>query len=468
MSKIKTTETEKHEKKEKNWLRLDWLYTNRSLAVISVIAAIVCWALLTLYVGDDATTVITDVPIIINTDDIEQAHELQLISITSPEALIDGRVDVEVKGSIYAISRVTAEDLTVTAQVGNVTTAGNHLVQLTVTCSANDVTARIKGGHTFLRAWFDRILQKRITTDRLVVNGVSTSSEELIIGDYYSSIKSLTIQGPESVVEKAVSIMMTADVNRALDASEKITAAMSYLDAEGNVISEEDAKWITILDYNDIGTQEGGTMAGEPKADFITVTVPIRKKLELPVSVSLKNVPGGFVLESLEYTVTPAKLSLEGDIDAIDKLAAAGSFAVDSIDLTTLTPDQRVLTFPLNLSTGIEELTGATEITVSFDIGDYVVEKFVLENNGSFEIINAGGVSAEIVSESIEVIVIGPRKQVEKLSEESFGVSIDMSGYDGTSGQRKMPAIVRIKGTWQCWVSGSYTVTVLPEPKDAE
>ncbi len=451
------------EKRTRRSVNLDWLYTNRSFAVISVVLAIVCWALITLYVSDDAKTVITDVPIMINTEDIEQVHELQLISITSPDALTDAKVDVEISGSIYDISRVTADDLTVTAQVGNVTTAGNHLLQLNVTCSVNDVTARVKGGHTFFRAWFDRILQKRVTADKIVVNGVSTTSEEMIIGDYYSSIKSLTIQGPESVVENAVSVLITADVNRALSASEKVAAAISYLDAEGNVIAEEDAKWITILDYNDIGAQEGNTMAGAPADSNITVTVPIRKKLMLPVSVTLKGLPVGFDAGSLTYTVSPDKLSLEGDIDAIEKLAAAGSFAMEGIDLATLSPENRVFKFPLNLSTGIEELSGVTELTVRFDIGGYEMRRIVLENNGSFSFINAEGIGASIISDTLEVVVVGPKRQVEKLEASDFSVSVDMSEYDGSTGQRKMPAIVRIKGTSQSWVYGTYTLTVSTE-----
>ena len=458
MSKMKKTK-----KSEKRHISFDWLYTNRSLAVIAVILAIACWVMITLYVSDDSKTVITDVPIMINTEDIEEFHELQLIAITSPDSMIDAKVDIEISGSIYEISRVTAEDITVTAQLNNVTTAGEHLLQLSVSCGGHDVTARIKDGHSFIRVWFDRIQQKKITTDKVIVNGVSTSSDDLIIGDYYSSIKSLTVQGPESVVERIASVQVTANADRALSATEKFIGTISYLDAEGNAIEDDDTKWVTIIDYNDIGSQEGATMAGEPAPDMITVTIPIRRKIELAITVPIRNVPESFDISSLRYTVEPAAITLEGDVDAIEKLAANGTYSVDGIDLSAIYIGGRTMTFPLNLSTGIEELSGRTEVTVTFDIADYSAKRFTVENNGSFGLVNADGVSAQVLSDSLEFIVIGPKEQIKSLTAENFTVMADMSTYDGTSGQRKMPAVVQISGADKCWIYGSYTVTVSPE-----
>ncbi len=453
----------KAEKTEKKRIRFDWLYTNKALAVISVILAITCWVMITLYVSDDSKTVVTDVPILIDTEDLEEFHELQLISITSPESFVDSKVDVEISGSIYEISRVTAEDITITAQLSNVTSAGEHLLQLTVSCSGHDVTARIKDGHNFIRVWFDRIQQKRIPTDKVIVNGVSTSSDDLIIGDYYSSIKSLTVQGPESVVEKIASIRVTANVEMTLSKSEKTPGVISYHDAEGNEIPADETKWITVIDYNDIGTLEGSTMAGEPAAENITVTIPIRKQAELAISVPIRNVPEGFDVSSLKYSVTPRTITLEGDVDAIDKLTAAGTYSVEGIDMSALYIGGRTMTFPLNLSSGIEELSGRTEVTVTFDISHYSARHYTVENNGSFGITGIEGVKASVLTDSIEFIVIGPKSQMNELDESSFTVMADMSTYDGTSGQRKMPAIIRIKGADRCWVYGSYTLTVSPE-----
>jgi len=458
MSKIKNAE-----KSEKRRISFDWLYTNKSLAIISVILAIACWVMITLYVSDDSKTVITDVPIMIDTQDLEEFHELQLIAITSPDSMVDGKIDIEISGSIYEISRVTAEDISVTAQLNNVTAAGEHLLQLTISCGGHDVSARVKDGHTFMRVWFDRIQQKKITADRVIVNGVSTSSDDLIIGDYYSSIKSLTVQGPESVMENVATAQITANVDRALSASEKVAGTISYLDADGNVISADDTKWITILDYNDIGSQEGAAMAGEPSAEMITVMIPIRKQIELPITVPIRNVPEGFDVSSLKYFVNPATITIEGDIDAIDKLAASGSYAVEGIDLSSLYIGGRSFTLPLNLSSGVEELNGRTEVSVTFDISGYATRRFTLENNGSFGLAKSDGVTGRVLTDSVEIVVIGPKKQVNALSEDDFVVMADMSTYDGTSGQRKMPAIIQIKNAPQCWVYGDYTLTVAPD-----
>lgn len=446
----------------------DWLYTDKAIAVISVILSIACWVLITLYVSQDSTSVITDVPLRINTEDVEEFHDLQLISIVSPEALSDGRVDVEVSGSIHEISRVTADDINVIAQVGNVNTSGEHSLSLAVTCPGHNVNVRIKDGYSAVRVWFDRVLPKNLTVGKVVVNGASVAEEsDLIIGDYYSSIKTLSVQGPESIIEQVDSLLITADVNRELSASEVVAATVCYADAEGNVLGEDVTKWITVQDYNDIGS-ESGTMAGEPSADFVTVTIPIRKKAVLPINVPIKNAPAGFDVSSLKYTVTPATITLEGDIDAIDKLVSAGSFTVDGIDLSSISIGRSQFTFPLNLAAGVEELGGIAEVTVKFSVTDYVAKKYTVENKGGFGVIKANGVSADVLTDSLEVIVIGPKEQMEKISERNIKVSADMSTYDGASGQRKMPAVVEITGVDRCWAFGTYTLTVSPKAENAQ
>lgn len=448
---------------EKKRISFEWLYTNRALAVIAVIIAIGCWVLMTLYVSDDSKTVVTGVPIIIDTADIEQFQELQLIAITSPEAMKDAKVDVEVSGSIYEISRVAAEDITVTAQVNSVTTAGEHLLQLSVSCSGHDVTVKIKDGNNFIRVWFDRIQQKRIPTEKVNAAGVSTSSDDLIIGDCYSSIKSVTVQGPESVVEKIASIQVSAIVDSELSATEKFTGTISYHNSEGDEISADETKWVTIIDYNDTGSEEGTTMAGEPSPDRVTVTVPVHKQVTLAINVPIRNAPENFDLSSLTYSAQPSSITLEGEVDAIDKLAANGTYSVEGIDLSSIYIGGRTMSFPLNLSTGIEEMSGISEVTVTFNIEDYSAKRFTVENNGSFGVINAEGVKAQVLSETLEFIVIGPREQIKSLTENNFTIMADMSKYDGTSGQRKMPASVAISGADKCWVYGSYTLKVLPE-----
>lgn len=447
----------------------DWLYTNKALAVISVILSITCWIMITLYVSADSKTVVSDVPIIINTDDIEDVHGLKIISYIGPEELTDAKVDVEVQGSIYDISRVTAEDITITAAVSRVNSPGEYALSLAASCSERNVNVHIKDGYSYIRVWFDRVQQQRFTVDNVMVNGAAAASEELILGDYYSALKSITVQGPESVVETVSAVHITADVDHALSVTEEIPAAIHYVDAEGNRI-EKNIEWLNIIDYNDLGGVEGSGMAGEPTADVLTITVPIRKQAELAIEVPVKNVPEGFDAASLKYKTSPEKIMLEGDIDAIDKLIAAGSYKLEAIDLSTLSVKDRAFTLPLNLTTGVEELNGVSEVSVVFDISPYATKKFTVENNGSFKVINNEGVNVEIISDSIEFIVIGPKKQVEKLKASSFEVAVDLKNYDGTGGQRKLPAVISIKDNNGCWINGAYTLMTMIEggTEDAE
>jgi len=205
-----------------------------------------------------------------------------------------------------------------------------------------------------------------------------------------------------------------------------------------------------------------GVAAGAPAPADCTISVPIRMECELKIVPVFKNVPKGFDVNDLKYTLSQNTIRLEGDIDVMKKYSEDGVLSVDGIDLSTLTPSNRKFTIKLNLSSAVTALDGETEITVTFDMSGFRQETFTLSGS-RIVLTNADGHNVSVASESIDVTVVGKSSTIDKLSEGSFTVVVNMDGDEWTAGVREKSAGVIITDGNRCWPVGTYTVRVKVE-----
>ncbi len=438
-----------------------WLYNKKLLMALSLLASIACWVFLTLYVNADSQKTITDVPIKIDTTALED-FGLEMIAITGPEIFADGKLDVSVTGSAYQISQVTEEDITVSAQNSSVNKAGEYTLSLVPFCSNKNVTVSLKDSHKTVAVWFDSIMEKDFILEKPVVTGVSVPADSgYIIGDPSGFVKSIRASGPESVIEKIASVQLRAELNEELSATTTVEGAICYLDENGDLLDSEQTRYITILDYNDIGATDG-VAAGAPAPADCTISVPIRMECELMIVPVFKNVPEGFDVGTLKYTLSQNTIRLEGDIDVMKKFSEDGVFSLDGIDLSTLTPSNRVFTIKLAFSSAVTSLNGESEIVVTFDMSGY---KQGTLSVGSDRIVltNTEGYNVTVASESIEVTAVGRSSIIDKLEASGVTVVVNMSGDEWTPGVREKSAQVYIGNSTRCWAVGTYTVKVKVE-----
>jgi len=439
-----------------------WLSNNKLLLALSLMISIFCWLYVTLYVNADSQKTITDIPIRIDTAAIYEDFGLEMIAITAPDAISDGKVDVNLTGSAYQISQVTADDITVVAQTSSVNKAGEYSLTLALSCSNRDVSVALADSYKAVDIWFDSIMEKNITLDKPQVSGVSVPADSgFIIGEPAGFIKTLSISGPESVIDRIASVQLRAALNQELSATATVEGAIRYLDENGEPLGEDYTKYITILDYNDIEAAEG-VAAGAPASSDCIISVPIRMECELEIAPVFRNVPEGFDTNALKYTVSPSTIRLEGDIDVMKKYSEDGIFSLDGIDLGSITPSNSTLTLKLNLSTAVSSLDGVSEVVVEFDMNGFKQDTFTVSAE-RITLTNADSHNVSIASASVDVAVVGPRAVVDKLAEDDFTIIVDMSNDEWTPGVREKNATILVGNGSRCWAVGTYTVKIKVE-----
>ncbi len=436
-----------------------WLSSKKLMMALSLIISIACWVFITLHVNADSQTTITDVPIRIDTTAMYESFGLEMIAITGPEAISDGKVDVVVTGSAFQISRVTADDITVAAQTGSVNKAGKYPLSLVLSCGNRDVTVAMKDSYKTVDVWFDSIMEKTITLEKPLVTGMSVPADSgLIIGEPTGVLKTIDISGPESVVDRVASVQLRGVLERELTSTTAVEGTLCYLDENGELLGEELTSYISILDYNGLEAVDG-VAAGAPSPSECVISVPIRTECELTIQPTFRNAPEGFDVSSLKYTVTPSTIRLEGDIDVMKKYSEDGVYSLDGIDLSTVVPGASTFVVKLNLSSAVSSLDGVSEVQVVVNMKGYE-KRTVTVDGGQITLLNAEGRSVSVASEALDVVVVGPTWVVDELTGGDIAVTVDMSEDEWTAGVREKNAAVTVGDGSRCWTVGTYTVKV--------
>lgn len=442
----------------KKKLRTDWIYSRRSLAIISILLSITMWALVKLNVTQESSSVFQDINIEIQAADLYNNFGLEKVEIIGPDSVLDGKVDVVAHGNLYQLSQVTRDNITVTAaQTGTVSQPGVYRLSLSVSCDQRDVSVEFANGENYVTVRFDRTKTLNLTVDAVTTNGASVATDSgLIVGETFSSIKTLKVSGPETEISAIASVEIVADVNQELTETTDFKGRIVYKDSNGIELGESFTKFISIIGFNDT--------EGAPTEDQIIVTVPINSLIELPVSISFKKAPSSFDVSTLKYTLTPQTVTLEGKLDAIGALAKLGKYDLeDSIDVSTLSIGNSIQQLKLNLSSGIVETKGVSEISAIFDFSGYAAKPLKLVNGVTpFVMVNnTNNLNVSLLTGQLEnVVVMGPAEVINFLTELNCVVEIDLSSIDSAVGQKLAPASISFAGINSCWAVGTYQVKV--------
>lgn len=460
--KTKTKKEKPAASRKKFTLFGDWLYNNKVLMAFSVILSVTLWVILTLNVTDRTEKVYSDIPINIYDSSLYESVGIRAIEIVGPESMLDGKVDIIATGSLYDLSQLTSDNLEVRASwTGTISEPSTYQLTLSVTCNNSDVSVDLAfaDGTNYILERFDRYIEESSPMDVAVTTVGASAAENLLVGEAFSGVKTISVKGPETEVKKIAKVVLEANVNKTLSAAESFPGTIYFKDAAGNNLSETDRSKITIVGYSD-GTQD---FEGAPTQDQLKVEVPVEKEVTLPLEIGFKNAPTGFNPQKLKYVINPASITIKGRPDAIESEAQSGKFRPESqIDLsavTLLNPMQRL---KLSFSSGISVEGDVGEAQVTFDLRGYSTKILTLNNGiAHFKLINPDGIKASVVSSKIEnVTIIGPAAAVAAINESNCIVEIDLSSVDSAAGQKDVRAMISFNSNDNCWATGTYKVTV--------
>lgn len=341
-------------------------------------------------------------------------------------------VSVQVKGRVIEVGNLEAKDIQVTASFADIVGAGTYDLRLTATTTAGTVVAITP---PTISMTFDREVNKEIpvTVD---VNGLSVPDNDYILGSVSASPSSIVIRGPEKEVNRITRAVVHADLDEPLTRSQVISSEITLTNSEDEVVT---SSHIT--------------------SDFTAadITIPVKRKVELPLRVSFINVPEGFPLDELKYTLSNESIVVAAQERTIANTTeiVAGVIDFEQMDLT----EQSTYTFRVRLPEDFVNTENIENVVVEFDTEG--LSSTYLNLNQFYIVNEPSGFHVTSMTQSLyNVKIIGEETALKTLKSGDFMVTIDLSDRDVHVGQYEVPASISAPTRGKVWALGAHTAVI--------
>ncbi|MBQ6851134.1 MAG: hypothetical protein IJN77_08865 [Oscillospiraceae bacterium] len=400
---------------------------SRILWLISILMAITLWGYVVVFVNNEHTTTIHDVPINMQ----YRASAYQSMGLDVIEMNITS-VDVSVTGPRSVTGDLTADDIIVYPSITGIDGPGSYTFVLTSDKTSNISNFTINSySHDNVVVRLDRLTSKEFPVE------VDISSI-VVDSDYMAdrpttNPSTVTITGPEYKINSIDRVVAATITTETLSQTAVLPSKISLYDENGGLIDDK------LLSMN---------------VAEVDITIPIMKEVTLPVKVEYVNVPTGFDTGILHQSLSAKEIRLSVPSQAASSLT---DFVVGYIDLSTLKTGEKYV-FDLKLPTGYRSLDEVTQISAVIS-GDNLAEKVI--NVSEIKILNDADGDIQLLTKVINnVSVIGEKSAVEKLSAGGVIAQIDAATLTAAQGQQSVEVDFIIPSTNAAYVKGAYTVNI--------
>lgn len=407
----------------------DILHNDKLMLAFSFVAAIVIWLGVVINVSPEMTTTIQNVKVTID-NTVPSQFGLEVFGDS------EFYVDVTVKGKKYQISSLKAEDIKVLAQTNNVDSAGMRtlLLKSDQTFGNNDYTVTAISQRS-IDVFFDvpKTVQLVIEPDVIADDSVNIVEAGFKTGEINLSETTVNVTGPSTEINKIVKAVAQLKLEKSLTANKSADVDVLLFDENGK----------SNFDYVTTDIEK------------VVLTIPVLRVKEINTTLLFKNAPDEYVLNPLNYTISPKKDYFNISVDEYEKTT---EFPVGTIDFKSVSPSNYVFEF-LRTDLPVSDESSTEKFVVKLDVTGLSQEYFVFSSD-KVKVNNPNKLAYKISGLNKSVVVVGSEKALESITEDDINVEIDISEINITAGQTiSVPANVTVKST-NCWIYGTYTVEV--------
>lgn len=397
--------------------------------IISLLFSVIVWAYVT---SQDATTdsKITVSGIQVVFEGQEELLNERNLSITNVDT---ETVSIVVRGQRTSISRLKSADIKAVIDVSNITEPSNmtwtYKLSFPSYIDESDISVVSQTPDTVN---FTVVKNGRKTVD-IKGSFEGTIAEGCVAEEYVFDPASITVDGPEEIINKIDHAWVTFGAEQTIDSVYIEEAEFTLRDKSDNVISKDGLR-ISV--------------------DTVTATQPILKSKEVPLKVRLLS-GGGITEDDCTVTIDPAKIKIAGDSRIIDDMKY---IELGTIDLASFNSGYEH-TFQIKLDEGLQNLTGVNEAKVTVEVEGTHTKTFTTSNIAIKGV--SSGYRAEADTKELEVTLRALNKDtLDKIKPEDITVIADLSDFGTTTGQVIVNAVVTVAGHENVGAVGNVRVTV--------
>lgn len=418
---------EKQNKTEKK--RISSLFNNRTFAFgFALVVALVCWAAVAFSSSTEVEIILRDVPVTINGGSVYSSYGLEVMNSNVQT------VDVTVRGPRAIVGRLNASSVIVRPLYNNVTAAGTYELNLTSEMANpmdNFVIVSVAPYKISLR--FDTPASKRFAIDTSGI--VATAAEGYMIDKITTDPVEVSIVGSQEDIARINKVAVKYRFDRELSQNERLIAMDIYVyDEFGNEISKDNLKMSSTT------------------AD---VTIPVYKVGAIELDIGFTNVPDGFDIATLNYTLSVKELEIAGMESMLANMNRP--WIIGYVDLATFEIGKEY-TFNVELPSGVVN-RGSNSVTVVF-ARENIATKRINVTDIRLENVPSNYDVTLITRRIDSVTAIGRAADIEALLPGSVIAVVDFSKITIERGRYAVPVTFKVTSNNTTWIAGSYTVII--------
>jgi len=405
------------------------LHNEKLMILVSLVLAIIIWAGVVYGPGNDIERVLTGVPVSIKLNDYaSQTLNLQIVDGG------DATATVTVSGTRSVISKLSARDIQLTADTGNVIKEGTYVLQLRAVPSGDFSIVSIVGDDgnnstvtITCDVWREQLFPVKVTMPDLAVSDPEKYQfgTPSISGDAVSG-SSVTVSGPKSDIDRIDRVEAMISERRVVSETSAFSASLTAYDKKGKEIE-------TISFVN----------AEDAKID---VTVPVMEYHKLKLEPVLKNVPKGYEDRKDLVSVTPSEIEFWSvPSETEDYVAKINELLV--VDFDQLNPENLTRETTLKAVDGVRLVNSSETIKVKVNLyGIYtrtLVDVPLSKDN--FRVENCPDEYTVKVEQNRipQVLICGPYYIINRIKAEDIVLVVDLSD-EATVGQQVVKARLQL------------------------
>ncbi len=409
-------------------------YSNKFVAVFSVVSSFALWILVSSSSAESVSVTISDIPVDISLSESAVQDGLRVFSGQ------DITARVEVSGSRMVVGQLTKNNIQITSSQSSNTimSPGNYTLELSAKkvglLNDYEIVSDVKP--SFVTVMVDRYREAEYDIEPQID---FNAKEGYFVGNTIVSEPKVKISGPETEISKIKKVVVRGNISGEINETTNLKLPIILCDAYGQSINSETIK----TDFSEV-----------------QVSVPILMRKDIKVEPNFSNVPSGINLSKNEYKdlikINPSKLEIAGPENIVSEMSKV---LLQTIDFTTLNTQNRKFELPIILPQGCRSLNNIYNAQIEVNMSLFK-EKTLNINRFSFKGIPASK-SAKVYNDSINVKFIGSPKSVNALKPSDVVAQIDLTGKEENLNSMELPINFIISGFEDVWVSETYFANVV-------
>ncbi len=394
--------------------------------VIALLVSVALWFYVVTVENPETEATITGIPVTFS--GMEELNEDRDLIITSG---LDTTVSLRLSGKRSEISKLTADNITLTVDLTRVTRAQTYTLNYDISYPADVSTSAIQVDTRYpsnVTLTVENIATKQVQVRGELVGGTADGfTTESMSFDY----DEITIRGPEAVVNQVSYALVTLERTN-LEKTVTTTLPYTLMTADGEAV---DSSEIT----SDVTE--------------IELTLPVVQFKQVPLSVDFI-AGGGATEKDVVYKITPESVTVSGDASALDMV---NQINLGNIDLGNVI-SSGTYEFNILLPNSVKSISGEEVASVTVEVRGLETKTLRISTVEFAQV--PEGFTATAITQMQQITVRASSDDIDNITASNVHAVADLTGISANAGTYTVPLTIEIYGYPDAGVIGSYNAVV--------